>query len=262
VCWPAQTINHPAKPRSCWTEDGQQVCSGPHAAWTEYKSAGCRTQCDRWNTTTVQECKTNQTGGELRVWKGCVGSRDAPFNARDDFGGRKFPGLMNVDCAQEVLPLTDNRQALLNKINGLWPGDSTYIPEGIMWGARMLTATQPFTEAAGPSSNQSQVHLNRKALIIMTDGMNTIQASGKWHNDTGNSSVPDALTLKACDEAKANGLEVYTVTFGNQVPVAVRDMLDKCASKKDYNFHASSNQALVNAFKDIADQLLSIRLTQ
>jgi hypothetical protein len=264
VCWGASVINHPAQPKVCWNEDGQQVCSGPFAAWTETKPAGCKNECTKWKTETYQDCKTKLVSGELREWKGCVGSRDAPWNAKDDFQGKKFPGLMNQTCSPELLPLTDSRSALLAKIDGLWPQDNTYIPEGIMWGMRLLTAEQPFTEASGPSSNnaQSQTHLNRKALIIMTDGMNTIQASGKWHNDTSDSTVSDALTLAACAEAKRVGLEVYTVSFGNQVPVAVRTMLDTCASKASNNFHATTNDALVVAFKDIADQLLSIRLSQ
>ncbi|MCU0830166.1 MAG: pilus assembly protein TadG-related protein [Rhizobiaceae bacterium] len=263
-CTPAQTINHPARPRTCWNEDGQQVCSGPTPAWTENRPARCNDVCVQPVNQQYQHCQRRQTGGFVTKWNGCVGSRDYPFNVRDEFNGRKFPGLMDITCAPELLPLTDNRATLLAKIDSLWPDNNTYIPEGIMWGTRMLTATQPFTEASGAGSNnaQSQTHVNRKALIVMTDGMNTIRASGRWHNDTNDSAEPDRITLEACAEAKNNGLEVYTVTFGNQVPNAVRDMLARCASKPDYNFHAASNDALVNAFRDIADQLLSIRLSQ
>lgn len=262
VCWPAKTINHPGSPKSCWNEDGQQVCSGPWPAWTENISAGCSDQCSPVYGTPVKTCETKTTG-RLITWHGCVGSRDYPWNVTDDFSGKKFPGLLDIQCARELQPLTDNRTVLLNKIASLTPAENTYIPEGIMWGIRTLTAEKPFTEGSGTANEgKSQVHETRKALILMTDGMNTIQASGKWHNDTGDATTPNKLTLEACQEAKDLGMEVYTVTFGDQVPTQVRNMLDKCATDKEMNFHASDNEELMESFRDIADNLLSVRLSQ
>jgi Flp pilus assembly protein TadG len=265
VCWPASVVNHPAVPPSCWLEDGQQVCSNGSPAWTENKPAGCKNKCDPVYGAKYQKCTTT-TSGQLITWNGCVGSRDYPYNVRDDFQGRKFPGLLGAWCGSEVLPLTNDRATLLAKVNALWPADNTYIPEGVMWGLRTLTATKPFTEGNGPNSNnnnsQAAKFKVRKGLILMTDGMNTIQASGAWHNDTGDATVPDRLTLEACDEAKAQGVEVYTVSFGNQVPVNIRSLLEKCATSPDLYNHAASNSALNDVFRKIGNSLLTIRLTQ
>jgi Flp pilus assembly protein TadG len=265
-CWPAQTINHPAQKGSCWFQDGYQRCNPDKPAWTQYIAAGCSNSCVQPITRVVTTCTKKVVSGSLRQWRGCVGSRTYPLNVKEAFDAKKFPGLMNVSCAQELMPLSDDRKTLIDKINALSPSGNTYIPEGIMWGTRMLTPEQPFTEgAAAPAA--SATYEMRKALIIMTDGKNSMRAhaSNGTHNnlpDFNNTTVPDGITLEACTEAKRVGLEVYTVSFGNEVPDSIKTLLSQCASKPDLNFHAVNNAALVDAFSEIADELLSIRLSQ
>ncbi|MGL4406672.1 MAG: hypothetical protein ACRCT6_12985, partial [Notoacmeibacter sp.] len=268
-----QTINHPAT--NGWTEykDGVPIVHPGKAAWTEFKPGGSWQQCDPIygpeRTVTWTE-----NSGKLITWNGCVGSREYPYNLQDGYDNRKFPGLMDTWCSSELQPLTTVRSTLINKINSLGTSDNTYIPDGVMWGLRTLTNSMPFTEAKADNSNQSQVQKDRKALIIMTDGANTLSPnlstqSGKnnmspnsaWHN--GNDvTLANQYTLAACNEAKSKGMEVYTITFGDQVPMNIRELLEQCASKKDFSFHASNGTSLNEAFKDIADQLLSVRLSQ
>jgi Flp pilus assembly protein TadG len=264
VTWPAQTINHPAKPSSCWMNDGVRVCNSGSAAWTEYKPAGSTQKCDPIYGTSVTTCN-NVTTGRLITWHGCVGSRDYPYNVTDVFQGRKFPGLLDVTCADELMTLSDNRSMLLSKINNLTPADNTYIPEGVMWGMRTLTAWAPFTDGRGPSSrnenSESATHEIRKALIIMTDGANTLSTQGAWHTG-GDVALSDKYMLEACEEAKSQNLEVYTIAFGSSMTASIKALLDVCATDPEMSFVATDATALNEAFKDIADQLLAIRLTE
>jgi hypothetical protein len=57
-------------------------------------------------------------------------------------------------------------------------------------------------------------------------------------------------------------MEVYTISFGDGVPGRVRTLLENCASEPQYYFHASDASALNDAFQNIADKLLAVRLTQ
>jgi Flp pilus assembly protein TadG len=263
---PASTRVIPPRPAQCWDSDGFQVCRPAEPGRTEQIPARNDRVCDPiyGNETTV--CR-NQTRGELITWKGCVSSREAPYNLRDGFETRRFPGVLGVDCADELLPLTTSRNALLSKIGALSPRDNTYIPEGIMWGLRTLSQGAPFTEGrtAAPGGR-----LLRKALIVMTDGKNTLSpvndrngrsANGIVH--TGNNeNEANRLTADACDVAKDAETEVYTISFGNQVPSGIRSLLEDCATQPAYYFHASDAAALNAAFQNIADNLLAVRLTQ
>ena len=278
TCWPASTINHPATgetcypatPPSCYVDDGVQVCSGGSAAycnpgsaaWTQNISAGCSTPQTPIYGQPVETCN-DVTTGQLYTWQGCVGSRNYPKLVRDAHNGDNFEGVMTtpngpyVTCPTEVLPLTDVRSQLLAKINALVPDENTYIPQGVMWGSRTLTPQLPFTEGRSQASSTRKI---RKALVVMTDGTNTVSPNNKYHN-AASVSRANNLTEEACDEAKANDLEVYTITFGPSVDNTIKNLMKACATKNDMYIHASNSAALSDAFKDIADRLLSVRLT-
>ena len=267
---PAQTINHPAVPPTCTVDDGVQVCSGGTPAWTEHVPAwheqspawtenipaSCGNQCTPVYGPEYETCETHEEG-ELITWYGCVGSRPHPWNLKDANPSLRFPGPLGIYCNAELLPLTDNRNGLLARINALTPYDETYIPDGVMWGTRVLSPQIPFTEGMSQADTSKKL---RKVLVVMTDGMNTLSPVGELHTGT-NQSQADSYTAQACTEAKDQGLEVYTISFGNQVPTRIRNLLKQCASEQDQYFHAANSAALNRAFKDIADNLLSVRLT-
>ncbi len=263
---PAYIKHIPATPRTCRDVDGFEQCSPGQPARSENVPARNDRVCDQVYGAEVKTCK-NQTTGQLMTWKGCVSSRAYPLNVIDAFGKDKFPGVLDVACAAEIQPLTTSRSTLVNKINNLMPMDNTYIPEGVMWGMRMLTEAQPFSEGKPATGNARPL---RKALVIMTDGKNTLSpifnknamSANKVVHNGNDEALANRYTAEACTQAKAEGLEVYTISFGNQVPNTIRDLLEACASKSQLYFHASNSAALNDAFNKIADELLSIRLTQ
>ena len=127
-----------------------------------------------------------------------------------------------------------------------------------MWGTRILTHEAPFTDARDPATLDTPM---KKALIVMTDGSNTIGPVGVYHS-TSASGIANSNTLKACDEAKNNGIEVYTISFGSGVPTSVKNLLRACASDSANYYHAG-NGGLDDVFSMIAGQLRdSVRLTQ
>jgi Flp pilus assembly protein TadG len=268
--WEAGSSYDPGYPGWWSNNDGVQVWNPGKAPSTNTWAAGSQNKCDNVYGPDVESCKD----GAFITWHGCVGSREYPHNLEEGYGGNKFPGLMDTWCSAELQPLTTSRTTLLNKINSLTPSDNTYIPEGVMWGARMLTNAAPFSEAKAVDPAMSAVTKDRKALIIMTDGDNTLSPSttnngvkykmspkSAWH-EKSDVTQANLYTLAACTEAKSAGLEVYTIAFGTSVSADVIQLLKDCASNSDFSFQASNAAALNTAFKDIADQLLSVRLSQ
>ena len=190
--------------------------------------------------------------GESR-WMGCVGSRNEPYNLKEAFSGRKFPGLMNISCGTELLPLSSDKVKVANTISALSPNEPTYIPEGVMWGIRTLTGTSPFTEASASTSTKTV----RKILVLMTDGEN--QSSARLPDypthDGDDFAQADDWTTKACDAAKEEGIEVFSVTFGIDVTATAKSIIKNCASSPSNYYDASNAEKLVNAFQDIAAQI-------
>ena len=267
------TQNIAAVPSTCSFSDGFQKCTVAKPASSKWIPAKTTWTCDPVFGPPVTTTVTQNTGS-LTAWQGCVSSRATPDNVKDPFGNHKFPGVLGTSCTAELLPLTDNRVLLTAKINALTPLHNTYIPDGIMWGMRTLTPAEPFTEGKAAAAGSTQPL--RKALLIMTDGQNSIRPTINNNtnlspnkilhtnvpNNPFDSSVPDVLTILACNEAKAAGIEVYTISFGDQVPGPTRTMLESCASKVNFYSHASDSIGLAQAFNDVADNLLGVRLSE
>jgi hypothetical protein len=207
------------------------------------------------------------------TWSGCVGSRDEPNNLTDPYGGVKFEGLLNTWCNSEILPLTDNATTVANHINSLWTNDYTYVPEGIMWGWRTLTKASPYTEA----DNSTPGHRVRKILIVMTDGENQamadIPAAPTHHVLSPDTNVmPAAIynadiakanewTGAACEAAKNDKIEIFTISFGADLSNAAKSVLEECASDKSHYFDATDAKKLVEAFETIAYRVTATYLS-
>ena len=198
-----------------------------------------------------------KTGGSS--WHGCVGSREEPLNLRDASPSAKFPGIMDEWCASQMQPLSSSETAVLTTINNLWTSGNTYIPEGVMWGMRMLSTLQPYTEV----KSETAIKKVRKILVLMTDGDNQAvsqlpslpshRAIADYESDFAkNKSKTDDWTMEACKQAIANGLEVYTISFGTDISMASRKLIEKCATDKDHYFDAKDADALNKAFQSIA----------
>ncbi len=257
ISYGAYTIDHPAENESCYVTDGATSCTPAKAAWTESIPAGTYNKCDNVYGPEKTICE-DVTTGSLITWQGCVGSRDYPLNVRDSDYSRRVPGLNDVVCSTPLQTLTGSRSTLENTISSLVPSGETYMPEGIMWATRVLSKQAPFTEAKTTSKSGQPV---RKALVLMTDGMNTLSPDGSYHTNSDTDQA-NAYTLEACQEAKDQNLEIFTITFGNSVPNSVKDMLETCATTPGQSFNAKNVTELTNAFQGIANELLSVRLTQ
>lgn len=191
-------------------------------------------------------------------WRGCVGSRKR--NLKDDRSEEPFPGIMNVSCSSPLAPLTTARQKLLDQIAGFRAEGSTYIVDGVMWGQRVLSPQLPFTEGVDPKNVSHEV---RKIMVLMTDGENTLSADLPKYptHDGGDRGLSDDWTRKACRDAAKNGIEIFTITFGNDVPNAAKKIMERCAASAEHYFDAASSGNLDEAFRAIAGYLTRIRLT-
>lgn len=180
----------------------------------------------------------------------------------------------NYMCdSKPITPLTTDKSGLLATINGLIAKGGTNILEGVMWGWRVLSPDEPFTEGRSYADVE-----NSKYLIMMTDGENWHQAQSNHNKSSyhsfgyavkgrlGTTYTTSALvaqmntkTLAACQNAKAAGIKVYTVAFRLD-DATTRAMLTACATSEAEAYAASSGTALIQAFESIAREISKLRL--
>jgi Flp pilus assembly protein TadG len=172
------------------------------------------------------------------------------FSDADPESGR-FNMRSNTCPTSTVLPLSDDRDALLDHIENLSAAGMTAGHLGISWAWYLLS---PEWSDILPSDSAPKAYDEKdyqKVAILMTDGMfNT-----SYESANGNSEQ-QARTL--CTNMKGQGLTVYTVGF--QVPPEVLPILQHCATSPMHFFDAKNGAELSETFRTIAKRLSGLRL--
>jgi hypothetical protein len=65
-----------------------------------------------------------------------------------------------------------------------------------------------------------------------------------------------------CQNAKDAGVTIYTITFQSGISNATRELFRQCATDQTKYFNAPSNQDLINAFENIANQLSQLHIVK
>lgn len=132
-------------------------CSCRNPSYSNWSNGGSSQTRNGWCTGSY--VPTNLSSRELqeRVCKYYAG-----------VGGTGFSSGPNADCTRTaILPLTDTPATAITTINGMIAEGGTNIHQGTVWGMRVLSPTQPFTQGAPYDEATSKI------MIVMTDGENT-----------------------------------------------------------------------------------------
>ena len=243
---------------SCWNTYPNASSSNCRMESGTYDNDGVPVEyeyevCDWDYGTPVEVC-----GNSTSNWQGCVGSRNSPLDERVNALGVPYPGLLGVTCPTPLMPLSDNTATLKSNIDNLVATGNTYIPSGLLWGWNILDPAQPI---AGAKTKAELAETGgKKAIVLMTDGANTLSATYPYHNGHVVTDA-NAKTAAICENVKDDDIIIYTVAFMVE-DVTAENLLKDCASDPSKAFTADDPAALVQAFHDIGGQLAAIRLSK
>ncbi len=160
---------------------------------------------------------------------------------------RTWPdGLSNTP----IVFASNDLSVLHSTISNMAPAGVTRVNIGLMWGWFTLSPNwKGVWDPAKPNfpgdpADQGTV----KYLILMTDGKNTVDATGD-----------NEKTRRLCSRIKGQGIHVYTVGFGQNGEID-QDLLRSCANVPQDYFYAPDEETLNSAFRQIADQINAERL--
>ncbi|MES2095428.1 MAG: TadE/TadG family type IV pilus assembly protein [Pseudomonadota bacterium] len=141
----------------------------------------------------------------------------------------------------------------------------TYHDSGMIWGTRLIAPNGPFKAdtAAWPNRNDPN-----RYIVFMTDGdmvntWNAYHLYGIEYYDKRISGTDNDMTyhnarfLAECAAAKARGITVFVVAFGQTLTTPLKT----CASPGQ-SFQANDSTALETAFQNIAKQVALLRVSQ
>lgn len=181
-------------------------------------------------------------------------------------------GCSDVDAKNQMMPLSSDKAALKNRIDGLVAYGATAGALGTAWSWYTLSPNwgSIFGGASVPRSysdlttiQASGAPLLRKVAVLMTDGgYNTFRG---WKGQ--NQQEVSNYAKQVCTAMKAKGIEIYTVGFaldqlpGNERTIAEATLKD-CGTDLQHFYQTLNVSQLQAAFRDIAMQLTSIHMSE
>jgi len=160
-----------------------------------------------------------------------------------------------------VTPLTSNQNHLLNRIGTMNARGHTLGNYGMVWGWRLISPEFPFTEGAEYNDQEW-----RKAVIMMTDGQNTMHpyysAYGATNSHGVRTTQENEKFEEVCEAMKEDGIIIYTITFTSSINNTTKDYYRACATDETKYYDAPSKDDLVESFQSISRELSNLYLSQ
>jgi len=175
----------------------------------------------------------------------------------------------NQSCRGPIVELTSDQKRMRDAIKAMQPGGYTHIPQGLVWGWRVLSPGEPFNQGAAYDDATTQ-----KALVLLSDGKNTFPetytsygyraggrlASSEW---SGIRKLNDKVST-ICEAVKAKGIRLYMILLEENDP-ATKQIFQDCASRSGGEalyYEVPDAAALDAAFENIGKDLTTLRITR
>lgn len=227
-------------------------------------SRSCKTTSTPVTTTTTYSAPYTHTWqvNDHSTWGGCIMDRDKSSdydvkNTNPSTSGAGFPATNVSGClGSPVTTLTSDWASLTTQINNMSPNSSTNQAIGLAHGWMTLTNTAPYSPGALPPNTA-------RYIILLSDGLNT---QDRWWGDGYNENTTedgyiDAREKKTCDNAKADGIIIYSI-FLNVGGGGQSAPLSYCASDSSKYYTLTTTSAVVTTFNQIAQQITATRISQ
>ena len=170
----------------------------------------------------------------------------------------------NCPTSAEVTALSDDNAALKLAIGRLRSGGSTAGHLGTAWAWYLVS---PEWSSLWPVASRPVAYGDKKtikAVVLMTDGVyNTFggQCDRNCSNTSAQARDSQDVARRLCQGMKDKNVKVYSIGFKLDDPRA-ENVLRDCASSAVTFYRAESGEQLRQAFRQIAEDLLRLRLAQ
>ncbi len=168
---------------------------------------------------------------------------------------------INDGCPHaNIMPLSSSQTALNARISEMQPDGNTLGNIGMVWGYRLISPDPPFTEGADWDDEEW-----RKAIIMMTDGDNTVNSvySSFWFTNKNDITVDDLNERfeETCETLKEQNVTIYTVTFTSAIDDDTKGYYRRCATDDSKYFDAPSQADLIDVFEQISRELANLHIS-
>jgi Flp pilus assembly protein TadG len=200
------------------------------------------------------------------TWTGCVMDRDQDYDTLDTLpttGGTMIWPENSTYCPiPAITPLrtlatSDDITYFSTQIDALNASGWTNQGIGVDVGWLSLTPGMPLSPVTPALPNDTQ-----RYIVLFSDGFNTFNRWTASPNGNVRDTAADIRTELACDNAKEEGVVIFTVYVDLNGTTGASDVLQHCASepKSDYFFSLTTSGAIITTFDKIGQRIMKMRL--
>jgi len=248
---------------TAYTNSGTSFCTEAGCEYFRFNNASNGAQ----RLHRISTCATERTGDEAYT----------DVAAEESYVGRGYLSTANPCPSNQIIPLTADKDLLIDAIDDLTIGGSTAGQIGAAWG--FYTLSPDFgdifpTESKPATFGRPKLY---KFAVFMTDGdFNSAFCQGVLSrtSTSGSGSTADQINCDAengnafvqvqqyCTAMKQAGVKVYTVGFEVGSSSALRTALTNCATSSQFAYFASGSAELVSVFNQIGRDINEVRLVK
>ena len=176
-----------------------------------------------------------------------------------------YAGQTSCTPSVTIMPLTNDKDALKSHIDSFWSSGMTAGALGTAWAWHMISpdwaSIWPLASQPAPYSDLTRLNSRgepvlRKIAILLTDGVYN-QYAGSY-----SSGAVSTHAKQICTAMKAKGITVYTIGFAIGSSGTAYDTMRDCATTPSHFFNSSSGEELRQAFREIALQISTLRISK
>ncbi len=199
----------------------------------------------------------------------------------------------NLGCGPAIRPLMQKKADVLAAIADMapWHRGGTTSNLGLVWGWRTISPRWRglWGKPTPDTMPLDYEDASDKVVVLLTDGQNQFYDfpghepnkgvgprgsdytaygrlldfdGGKYTTLAAARKEVDKRMTVVCSAMKAQGIIIYTITFGGVPDATTQALYRDCASKPDYYFHSPTNEELSSVFKTIGMQLSNLRIAK
>lgn len=192
---------------------------------------------------------------------------DALPNGNDAFKIRSdLTGSVQSCPNAPIVPMTDNKSLLKTTVDHYSATSSTAGQLGASWAWYLISPNwSPIWPAASKPAEYNDGK-TIKTVLLMTDGVYNTIGGVNWGDNSAQAVQASKLSVDICNAMKDKGVRIYTVGFdlnsaGSQKNRVI-STLTSCASDPAKFFRAETGDELDAAFRQIATDIVSLRISK
>jgi hypothetical protein len=196
------------------------------------------------------------------TWTGCVNDRDQAYDTRNTAPGSDSAAPSTQFYAEQwsgclpatVSAMSNQWQALKDKITAMSPSGNTNQAVGLAWGWQSLDTASPPIQAPAKVSD----YIYKNYIVLLSDGLNT---QNRW--STTQSSI-DARQQILCQNVKddtVNPVTIFTIQVNIGNADAKSQVLQDCATAGNFQMITDATKTS-DAFTNILAEISKLRVAR